>query len=245
MTWISSVGGTSTYFAMQNTGLVREHIAPSFFRSPYDNIAIITLLALAAFGYREVFRSALIRGLVLNYLFFGLFVREVGPYAGMIMPFILAAIASLFDRLKWSQTAKVAVLAIIILPGITLMSARAVDVLINADCRQATGIEGIARRIANEHGRNFKSVASTKYFFLLEGEGMRFYGLDPTDSGRREAIRLADLIIDKPSQNLQYAGFEPAGELACRPKKVPLLPESFYDRTLYSGTLYRKVRPAN
>ena len=34
--WIGSLGGVGAYLAIQNSGVVRDHIAPSFLRAPYE-----------------------------------------------------------------------------------------------------------------------------------------------------------------------------------------------------------------
>jgi 4-amino-4-deoxy-L-arabinose transferase-like glycosyltransferase len=239
--WIGSLGGLAPYLAIQNSSVVRDHIAPSFFRSVYDNIGISAMLVLALMGARQIIRSALLTGLILTYFTFSLFVREIGPYAGMIMPFVLAAVAALLSQITMHRAFKTLLVAMILLPSLTLLSLRAADLPLNADCRQAKPLTRLKEQLATEDRQGLKVVADYKYFFQLEGAQARLLALEGTPVQRQQYLRDADLVLDQPSAEPPAPGLKIAGSLSCRPRRLPILPASFYERSIYNETMY--IRP--
>ena len=239
--WIGSLGGVGAYLAIQNSGVVRDHIAPSFLRAPYDNIAISILLLLACLGYKRLLRSPIILGLFLNYLSFGLFVREVGPYAGMIMPFVLAAVAALLSESRMKRALKLGLALLILVPSATVLAARAADLPLNANCRRSDFLQTLTSRITSENRRSLQIVVDYKYYFYLENPRHRLFALEGSPTQREASIRNADILLDTSPAAAAAAGLSAAGKLACTPRKLPLLPQSFYDRSIFNETIY--IRP--
>jgi hypothetical protein len=243
--WIWSLGGFAAYLAVQESGVVREHIAPSFFRSPYDNIGILSMLVLALIGARHVRRSPLLQGLIANYLLFSLFVREVGPYAAMIMPFVLAAVAVLLSEIQGLPLFKVLLTALMILPGSLLLAARGADLPLNAACRQATSLNALTHRLQAEGKGELKAIADWKYYFQLAAPHHQVMALDGLQNEGelkgRQWLRDTDILIRSSGGTAVPENFTAAAELSCNPHRLPILPGSFYERSTYNETVYLRT----
>jgi hypothetical protein len=243
--WIWSLGGFAAYLAVQESGVVREHIAPSFLRSPYDNIGILTMLILALIGARKVLRSPLLQGLLATYLMFSFFVREVGPYAAMIMPFVLAASAALLSEIQELRLLKALLAALMILPGGLVLAARGADLPLNAHCRQASNLQTLLRRLQSEGKEGLKAIADWKYYFQLAAPGHQVLALDGLQNEgeiqARQSLRNTDILIRNAAGSAAPEHFKAAAELSCKPRRLPLLPGSFYERSIYNETVYLRT----
>jgi 4-amino-4-deoxy-L-arabinose transferase-like glycosyltransferase len=240
--WIGSVGGVAPYLAIQNSGVVRTHIAPSFFRSPYDNIGISILLLLSFFGYKHVRSSPIIAGLFLNYLAFSLFVKEVGPYAGMIMPFVLAGVAALLSKMHFARAGKALLIFLIVLPSSAVLALRAADLPLNASCRQATSLDKLTHQMAAEGQIGWRIVADYKYYFHLESPRNQLQVQDGSPEQIAAAVQQADMVLQDPSLPPPAPGFVPAATLSCTPRRLPMLPASFLERSIFNETIYIKPK---
>jgi hypothetical protein len=242
LVWIWSLGGFAAYWAVQQTDVVRGHIAPSFLRSPYDNIAILVMHVLALIGARRVLRSPLLQGLLANYLIFSFFAREVGPYAAMIMPFVLAAVAVLLSEIRGLHLLKALLTGLMILPGSLVLAARGADLPLNAACRQASSLNALTRRMKDEGRGGLKAIADWKYYFQLAAPGNQVTALDgwPLVGERKggQSLDNIDVLIRNSADSSPPDNFTAAAELSCKPRRIPILPGSFYERSTYNETVY-------
>lgn len=238
--WVQHVGGVHAYASIfSGNPTAASHIAPSFFRSSYDNIAIGLMLALCVINYKLVLKNALLSGLVLTYVAFSLFVKEVGPYAAMIMPFILATIVLLIAQSQWGALPKFFLVSLITLPGLVLLGLRGVDVYLNAECRDSNKVLAIASGVLGDRDR---VVAPFKYYFLLEHDGRDLVTLAYSKIGREQLVNDADLVIENKQLPdwLAEAGLEKAAQVSCEPRRVPFLPGTFYQRSVFDEGFYRR-----
>jgi hypothetical protein len=236
--WIWNLGGFAAYLAVQQTETVRGHIAPSFLRSAYDNIGILAMAVLAMIGHRQILRSPLLQGLLANYIIFSLFAREVGPYAAMIMPFVLAAVAVLLSEINGLRLLKALISTLLILPGSVLLLARGADLPLNADCRQASSLNALMRRLNSEGRGSLRAIADWKYYFQLAGPHNQVTALDGWNLENEESIGKTDILIRNSTGTNPPDNFTAAADLSCKPHRIPILPESFYERSTYNETVY-------
>lgn len=238
--WIQHVGGLQAYVSLFTASKqTAQHIAPSFFRSTYDNLGILIMLALSLLNIRRVLQSPLLIGLLLNYIAFSLFANELGPYAGMIMPFVLATIVVILDQLTWKPLPKYALLALVILPGVLLLGLRGVDLPLNAGCRDNTKVITVIENLARGSGQ---IVAPFKYYFFLEEPNRAVVTLEYSRIDRERVVEKADLVVQdkRASEWLTKLGFAKRAQLDCDPRPVPLLPETFYRRSVFDEAFYQR-----
>lgn len=236
--WVRYVGGPTAYFdQFASNDVVGAHIAPSLFRSAYDNIAIALLLFLVTLNVKTVLRSWVLAGLFATFLAFSVFVREHGPYAGMIMPFVIAAIVFLLARSNYQSIIKVALIASLTVPGSVLVTLRAADLALNGKCRDG---EGVMRAIAGRVGDAATIIAPFKYYFLLEGKDRKLLTVEYAKGDPSTIRRGAELVVADwgAAGALRKEGFVEAGGFACAVRRVPLLPETFYQRSVFQEALF-------
>jgi hypothetical protein len=237
--WIWYVGGPSAYIGLFRQEGASKHIAPSFFRSPYDNIAIVIMLVLVVLNYKKLMTDALAFGLFLTYIAFSLCVKEVGPYAGMIMPFVLALIVILLEKSDLHAYSRYALIAAITLPGLLLAGLRGVDLRLNSACRDGAAVAAKAEMFI---GREKKIVAPFKYYFLLEKPGRELVTFDYSKLEKNIVVADAGLVISGTStiqhEWLSSCGFNRVGSFVCLARHVPFLPATFYGRSTYFGDIY-------
>ncbi len=237
--WIWYIGGPSAYIGLFRGEGASKHIAPSFFRSPYDNIAIVIMLVLVALNYKKLMSDALALSLFLTYLAFSLFVKEVGPYAGMIMPFVLALIVILLEKSDWNIYSRYALMAVITLPGFLLAGLRGVDLRLNSACRDGAAAAAKAEMFI---GKEKRIVAPFKYYFLLEKRGRDFVTFDRSKLDKKVVVAGAGLVLSDTSftqqEWLSSCGFNRVGSFVCLARQVPFLPASFYGRSTYFEDIY-------
>ena len=238
--WILYAGGFNEYSQAFLDKRVSGHLAPSFFRSSYDNVAIGLMLFLVVLNSKKIIKNPLLIGLLSTYVAFSLFVKEVGPYAAMIMPFVLAIIFLLIYDSNYNVLARVAMISILIFPGTLLLSLRGMDLYMNADCRNN---EEISITIDRTIEANEKVVAPFKYYFLLRDKTKNIVTLQYSNVSQEEMIEKTALAIqDSRLENLFMTnGFEKVGRFTCQPFLVPLLPATFYRRSVFSEVVYKKI----
>jgi hypothetical protein len=240
--WIAYVGGFPEYLSQfTRSEVARAHIAPSFLRSAYDNIAIIMFVGLAIFQHRHVFESPLLIGLLLTYLAFSLFVSEVGPYAGMLMPFLLCALVMTLAQSNFAFVWKGFAIALLLVPGGGLLVLRGADIMLNADCRGRAPVSAI---LASSGAGYTNVVAPFKYFFDIEEESRVLRTLEYSRTPEEVVLRDTDLFIASPSdmELVSSQDFQQIAILSCHARRVPLLPETFYDRTTFGEVVYRRTK---
>jgi len=235
--WIQHVGGMQAYASMfSNSGSVATHIAPSIFRSNYDNIAIGLMIVLCLLKYREVMRSTLLIGLISSFAAFSLFVKEVGPYAGMIMPFVLATIVLLIAKSSWNPLPRAAFLALITLPGLFLLGLRGIDIYLNTACRDNSKVVALVNNLIQDRAR---IIAPFKYYFLLEQTDRDLITLEYSKVTPELLVDKATVVIaGNASIDLAAAGFRKGAQIDCTLRRVPVLPDTFYERTTFKEGFY-------
>ena len=236
--WVDYVGGIQAYTSLFSKASTKEEfIAPSFFRSSYDNIAIGLMMILVLFNYKLVLKNELLIGLFITYLTFSLFVREVGPYAAMIMPFVLAIIILLISKSSWGKLLKWSMLTLIIFPGLILLGLRTADIYLNANCRDASKFIDVLNQSV---GLGNNIVAPFKYYFLLEAKDRNLVTLEYSKDDKESLVQKSNLVVSDIEMPIwiNSLGFRKAGEVSCNPIHVPLLPATFYQRSTYNEGFY-------
>ena len=236
--WIQYTGGINVYISLfaSNTG-TSNHIAPSFFRSSFDNIGIGLMVFLSLISYPLIFKDILILGLIATYIIFSLFVNEIGPYAGMIMPFVLATITIIIAKSMWPPVLKYALSSLIIVPGLLLLLLRGTDVYLNSACRDDDEINAMLEQTTQA---NQKIVTPFKYYFLLEQVDRELVTLEYSKISQDQVINNADLVIadENVSEWLTQIGFKKFTQINCEVRHVPLLPDTFYSRSTFNESFY-------
>jgi hypothetical protein len=246
--WIASVGGPSAYISMfADNELVHSHISPSFFRSFYDNISIITMLLLVVSHYKLVLKSPLLTGLFCSYLAFSLFVKELGPYAGMIMPFVLMIIFCILSQSPLHLPVRAAVLLFLIVPGMVLTFLRSLDLVLNHACRDPGMVRQSLLKVVDSYGgKDVRFVAPSKYYFMIAPLTRDLLTTELAKSDHRQILDQADVVIGTSRMIDGYRltdSFVKKSSLnACRPVRVPLLPDSFLNRSIYGESVFFRVR---
>ena len=95
--WILWVGGFANYIDLNSEANIKSHWGISIFRSWYDNIAILLMLLLVATCYQKIKSNLCVLSFFVSFLAFSFFAKQIGPYAGMVMPFVYAIIASILQ----------------------------------------------------------------------------------------------------------------------------------------------------
>lgn len=234
--WINHVGGLNEYAAIfQGSENIRAHIAPSIFRSYYDNIAIVILILLVAVQYRLVLKKPLLLGLVTAFLSFSLFVKEAGPYAAMINPLILSAIFLILSEYDFRKVVQYMIILLLIIPGTILLLLRGTDLIINSDCRNSTEIVDVINQQVGE-----KYVIPFKYYFFAENHKREVITLQYSKIDPEIVIHGADVIISDAvnEAQLKQLNFKTIYQNTCKPYYLPLLPATFYRRTLFVEAIF-------
>jgi hypothetical protein len=172
--WIQSVGGVSHYIEYLNSSNhISKHKGITLFRDKEDYIFIPLFFITTYFYIRNTSPSKLFISLFISLIFFTLFVKEVGPYRPMIMPYfyILLTIgcSSLLNLKKISKSYSFllkVVFFIFFSISFSFFSYRTIDVLlVNRNCRNADYLKKtLFRNIPNN-----KSIAiDYDYYFLFK-----------------------------------------------------------------------------
>ena len=238
--WIQHAGGVGAYVRLfTNDAITASHIATSFLRTPLANVAIILMLILVTLNLKLVFKNVLSLSLLLNYVAFSLFVKEVGPYAGMITPFVIMLIFVLLSESTWTIFVKSIVVLVLVSPGCLHLLLRGADYFMNADCRDRNRVAAITNGVVRD---NIKIVAPFKYYFLLAGVGHDVETLEWTDVDRTQILGGAEVLIEglQKSPSPESLGFRKIGQMGCIVRRVPLFPDTYYGKTIFSESIYRR-----
>lgn len=243
--WVIYVGGFAAYIKMfTSSNDVMAHFGTAFFRNFYDNIAIAIMLVLAIKEFSLFRRSPLIVGLFTNYLAFSLFVVGGDIYQGMIMPFVLAAIATLSGRTVMSSLYKYALFVIIALPGAALLSLRVADLHLNPECRDYKSVTTTLDTVVAD-AENV--VAPFKYYYLLERSDRNLTTLEYRSVDRIQILGKADVVVQRQENGgeLFSMDFDQVAEIQCQHVHVKFLPNSFYRRTIFNEKVFRRQSPGD
>jgi hypothetical protein len=239
--WIVYLGG-ATSFVGQFTGdqVMMKHISPSLFRSFYDNVGITILLVLLVPCARLILRSELLIGLISTYFIFSVFVAEIGPYAGMIMPIVLAAIVAMLSYRSFSQIINIGIISLLSVPGVALLTLRGADLIVNHECRDAPRISMILGRLLNN--TQTKAVAPAKYFFLLESPDLDLVTAEYATTSVDQLYESSQIVISSASneKELLASGFRRAEDFRCTLVPMLFLPATFYQRSVFSESVFVK-----
>ncbi|GHB41322.1 ArnT family glycosyltransferase [Mongoliitalea lutea] len=102
LSWSFFTTGSSLYVIQEiiSDSSTSEHVGVSFIRGHLEDIlSLLLIIALILSVVKKNVTAKLFVALV-NYLFFSLFVKEIGPYGAMVVPFILIGINSSFLESK-------------------------------------------------------------------------------------------------------------------------------------------------
>lgn len=231
--WVAYAGGPGRYMEMFTSNPATAGlIGPSFLRSVYDNVAILLMLAFLAYRWRVAVATPFVVGAFAAYVLFSTFVREAGPYASMIMPLVLLVVIGLLPQTPSTRSLRTGVAVLLIAPGTLLLFARGVDAIANAGCRDGRAIM--------EFVQPARSVlAPFKYYFLLAGPNRKVETWEYASVDIPQLVARAQVVVGDTSvaAKAQEAGLHFGVRLACEPKRIWPLPESFYLRSTFRETL--------
>jgi hypothetical protein len=90
-----------------NTGQSSDaHIGISFIRGHLDDLLSIVFLIFGVVQLKKWYNS-LILAMLMNFIFFSIFVKEVGPYGAMVMPFIILGLSRIdFSNIYFKSSIK-------------------------------------------------------------------------------------------------------------------------------------------
>ena len=245
--WIYSIGGLSAYISLfASNETIRSHVSPSFFRSFYDNISIILMLCLVALNVKLLRSSSLLLGLVLTYLLFSMFVKEVGPYAGMITPFVLMIIFYIASVRKLNLLLATSIALLLTAPGAILVLIRTGDLIANQSCRYPRAVvNSVKQQIASSDTKGLNIVAPFKYYFEL---APLVEMLTTVEYAQRDASLIysdADIIFDTPESiiknGLTNKFVEKQPKSSCKPYRLPFLTNQFLSRSTYREAVYTRA----
>jgi hypothetical protein len=164
----------------------------------------------------------------------------------MIMPFVLAAVAVLLSEITGLRLLKTLLTALMILPGSLVLAARAADLPLNAACRQASSLNAMMRRLEGEGRGSLKANADWKYYFQLAAPGRQVTAMEgwALEGGLKAGQSLGniDILIRDAAGSSPPDTFKTAAELSCKPRRIPILPGTFYTRSTYNETVYLRSR---
>lgn len=172
--WIQEVGGVSNYIEYINSSNhISKHKGITLFRDKEDYVFMPLFLITTYFYLRNTAPSKLFISLFVTLIFFTLFVKEVGPYRPMIMPYFYillsigcSSLLTLSEKSKlYSYLLKVTFIIFFSI-SFSFFSYRAIDVLlINRECRNAHYLKNnLFRNIPNN-----KSIAiDYDYYFIFK-----------------------------------------------------------------------------
>lgn len=236
--WINYAGGFEEYASFfQARENVRSHIGVSFFRSFYDNVSIGILIILSLIYFRTVLKKPLLIGIVLTYLSFSFFVEERGPYAAMITPILIAGIFFIISEGVKRKMVRYSLSTMIIIPGLFLIFLRGGDLITNTDCRSISNIPKIINDQTNQ-----KIITPFKYYFFAEDVNREVITFERSRIDSKILIQDADLIVasDWQADFLKNHDFRDVAETSCTPRKLPFLPDTFYERSTFNETFYSR-----
>ena len=240
--WIQHTGGFAAYVALfLNNPDTASHMAITFFRTPLANVPIVTMLILVAFNCRIAFGNILLAGLIASYILFSLIVKENGPYAGMVTPFVLMIITSILARSSWTRIQKLALIIILMAPGSVHLVLRGADLYLNSSCRER---DAVVATISEHFRDGHVVVAPYKYYFLLQGRGYDVVTLNRSKVDPTRVLAAADFWVasEMTPSGLVASGFTKVASLNCNVRRVPLFPDNFYERTIFTENFYRRTR---
>ena len=168
--WVWSVGGVGDYVqSIRGDQHVLQHIGPSFFRSPEDYLLLPILCLLLVLSFKTALYDRIVVSALVTFVAFSFFVREVGPYRQMIMPYLYLAGAVMLMHIldkrgaKWVAFCCASLVLIVSLP---VYFYRAADIwYVNAGCRNAESFRlDMLRNIPA--GSSF--LANFEFYFFLK-----------------------------------------------------------------------------
>jgi hypothetical protein len=214
-----------------------------------DIPAIMLLMVLVLTNLKKIVIHPLPLSLFLAIVSFTLFVKEAGPYSGMIMPFVLALIVYLIAQINIPDKLKYLVLLLLAVPGLILLGLRGVDVQVNAICRNGSLVQTTLDQLGLDGQR---IVAPYKYYFFVEGIGRdtaSFWGsMGGFRSSWREspliqmAVERATVVIAEPEERhwLEDQGFQEVASLECNATRIPGLPGNFPSWFVFNEVVFKR-----
>jgi hypothetical protein len=170
--WVYSRGGFSEYLnTLSKSKVSMAHIGPTFFRRKLDYILISFSLFLYAINFKSNYKNIFLNSIFLTYISFSIFVKEVGPYASMIYPFIYLFIAlqppfseGINSPPKFNTLLVFPKFLFIVYSAIWM--ARSIDILyVNKECRNSTLLK---ESVLNKISKNSNVIADYEFYFLLK-----------------------------------------------------------------------------
>lgn len=236
--WIQYAGGFEEYanfFRARES--VSSHIGVSFFRSFYDNVTIGIFIVMVLVYFRTVIKKPLMMGAVLTYLSFSFFVEEHGPYAAMITPILIAGIFFILSETVSRSVLQYSLSTLIIVPGLFLLFLRGADLIANSDCRDSSKIPELISDPSSQ-----KIITPYKYYFFAENENREVVTFNRAKIDRKLMVKDADLIVssNELTNFLNRQNFEKVADISCTPRKLPFLPDTFYERSTYNESFYSR-----
>jgi hypothetical protein len=249
--WVYENGGIAEYtagFSSVNKRL--DHFGPSIIRRDLDFIILPLSFFLYIYDWRLNIKSIYLGAIWFTFIFFSLFVKEIGPYAPMIIPFnylFLALIWPTDCNIKYNWNYKVSyimVLAIFLVSSL-LFVYRVVDiVIVNRNCRDVTLLEEkIFNKILPEH----RVISSYDFYYAFKGRVKNYVEFTSYLDNQERFNWLPDFIVIRNEKILPleelYPGitsrlkenYDIVGYYSCQPESFGL--PFFFSRRNYNGTI--------
>lgn len=205
--WIHSIGGIEQYIsAFRNSSQVGRHQGSTLFRKPEDYIFLPLLLGLFLFCCKRAIREPLLIGIFATFVSFTLFVKEVGPYRPMILPYLYIAGAvmavMIFDsgQLRYRRWLVYGAIAVVFLVSAPFFLYRTIDVwLINSASRNARPLQV---SLLNKIPADKFVAAGYEYYYLLKPQAKRFIEFESLPKLPSSRSELPDYIVLTGESNI-------------------------------------------
>jgi hypothetical protein len=178
--WINSVGGLFHYInTILNSNVVSEHWGFSIIRDTEDYIFIPIYFLIIIRSYKHLIHEPRIIAILLTFITFTLFVKEVGSYRPLIIPYLYLSIGLIsniliinsHDILNYTLL-KFAFILIFLMSSFSF-SVRSIDILyVNNKCRDSKDLQN---KLLNQVDSNSIVAADYEYFYLLKNKSKFFF----------------------------------------------------------------------
>ncbi|MSP53878.1 MAG: phospholipid carrier-dependent glycosyltransferase [Gammaproteobacteria bacterium] len=250
--WIHSLGGLEHYVsAVQNSSYISQHEGFSLFRAEEDYVLLPLLFGLFLFSYKSAIREPLLIGIFTTFVCFTLFVKEVGPYRSMILPYLYIAGAIMAVmiienwQLRYRHWLVYGAVAVTFLVSAPVFLMRSIDIwLVNSAARDAGPLRST---LLNKIPAGKFIAADYDYYYLLKPQAKRFMAFAPLLKSPSSQSQLPDYIVLTGESNaavLKTSGkwaellktdYKLIGSYVCKVNTLGL-GGIFYSRRNYDGT---------
>lgn len=198
--WIYSVGGLEHYISSyRNSSTIAQHQGITLFRMLEDYLLLPLLLGLFMFSYKQAIKEPLLIGIFTTFVCFTLFVKEVGPYRPMILPYLYIAGAvmavMIFDneQLRYRRWLVYGTIAVVFLISAPVFLLRSLDIwLVNSAARDASSLQS---SLLYQIPVNKFVAADYEYYYLLKPQAKSFIAFESLPKLPTSRNQLPDYIV--------------------------------------------------